>query len=126
MLSLINLALFAVLQILYILFFFNFTFKQADKMSRNPSSYLLVYFAWKSCAIMLQVVLDLSDYNQEMFFLLFHLVLAFLIFQDALKTYPYNDKTVSKCYGIGSMLYFALNLVYFVIKVINIVAISAN
>jgi len=125
-LSVVNLILLTILEVMYAYLFFNFTFKLKDTLSRNPSSYTNILFGFKLILIFANVSIDLTQAGGYISFLILHLAKGILMMVESLTSFPYHSKNVSKAHGIFCAAYLWNNAVFFALYVINIKLFQEN
>ena len=125
-LSVVNLILLTILEVMYAYLFFNFTFKLKDTLSRNPSSYTNILFGFKLILIFANVSMDLTQAGGYTSFLILHLAKGILMLVESLTSFPYHSKNVSKAHGIFCAAYLWNNTIFFALYVINIKLFQEN
>lgn len=95
-LSFINFILVTIIEILFVYLFFNFTFKIKDMLSRNPSGFTIISLFFKVLIVIISVTMNLEEKGSYQMCLIIHIALGILMLVDAIGTFPYHQKNVSK------------------------------
>jgi len=109
-LSLVSFVIMVVLDLLYGYFFFNFTFKNVDTLSKNPSKINFSFFVFRIISLGTYLIVDLDSSTGFIELLLVQIVVACVFMYDSLVTYTYHDNIVSKVNCIMTTTFFWANV----------------
>ena len=107
-------------EIIYVLLFYNFTFKIKDGLSRNPSNQPLFFLIFRIFLTIFYIILDQNLEKNYNISLVMHLVFGIVLLGDSLINFPYHDKYVAKVNGSFTGVYLWINLSLLILNQIGI------